>query len=300
MFLPVLAVLGSIVSLTVGTSYGKALFETIGAGGTAAYRVVFAAIILMCVWRPWRFAVTAADRWAIVRYGITIGVMNFFFYQAINRLPLGIAIAIEFTGPLAVAVLSSRRVLDFVWVALTVLGLVLILPLQQTPPPTICPHPISTGILSLPPCGLDPLGVVFAFVAALMWAWYIVFGKRVSHLHGGAVAAWGMMAGSVVIVPLAAWESGARLWAPHLIPAALVLAVASSAVPYTLEMFALKRLPKNTFSILLSLEPAVGALTGFVVLHEVLSWQQWVAIACIMSASVGAAMKARKPVEIVP
>ena len=87
MFLPVLAVLGSIVSLTVGTSYGKALFETIGAGGTAAYRVVFAAIILMCVWRPWRFAVTAADRWAIVRYGITIGVMNFFFYQAINRLP---------------------------------------------------------------------------------------------------------------------------------------------------------------------------------------------------------------------
>lgn len=291
MFLPVLAVLGSIVSLTVGTSYGKALFETIGAGGTAAYRVVFAAIILMCVWRPWRFAVTAADRWAIVRYGITIGVMNFFFYQAINRLPLGIAIAIEFTGPLAVAVLSSRRVLDFVWVALTVLGLVLILPLHVS-----SPHPIST----LSSSGLDPLGVVFAFVAALMWALYIVFGKRVSHLHGGAVAAWGMVAGSVVIVPLAAMESGLRLWAPHLIPAALVLAVASSAVPYTLEMFALKRLPKNTFSILLSLEPAVGALTGFVVLHEVLSWQQWVAIACIMSASVGAAMKARKPVEIVP
>jgi inner membrane transporter RhtA len=291
MFLPVLAVLGSIVSLTVGTSYGKALFETIGAGGTAAYRVVFAAIILMCVWRPWRFAVTAADRWAIVRYGITIGVMNFFFYQAINRLPLGIAIAIEFTGPLAVAVLSSRRVLDFVWVALTVLGLVLILPLHVS-----SPHPIST----LSSSGLDPLGVVFAFVAALMWALYIVFGKRVSHLHGGAVAAWGMVAGSVVIVPLAAMESGLRLWAPHLIPAALVLAVASSAVPYTLEMFALKRLPKNTFSILLSLEPAVGALTGFVVLHEVLSWQQWVAIACIMSASVGAAMQARKPVEIVP
>lgn len=291
MFLPVLAVLGSIVSLTVGTSYGKALFETIGAGGTAAYRVVFAAIILMCVWRPWRFAVTAADRWAIVRYGITIGVMNFFFYQAINRLPLGIAIAIEFTGPLAVAVLSSRRVLDFVWVALTVLGLVLILPLHVS-----SPHPIST----LSSSGLDPLGVVFAFVAALMWALYIVFGKRVSHLHGGAVAAWGMMAGSVAIVPLAVWESGARLWAPHLIPAALVLAVASSAVPYTLEMFALKRLPKNTFSILLSLEPAVGALTGFVVLHEVLSWQQWVAIACIMSASVGAAMQATKPVEIVP
>lgn len=291
MFLPVLAVLGSIVSLTVGTSYGKALFETIGAGGTAAYRVVFAAIILMCVWRPWRFAVTAADRWAIVRYGITIGVMNFFFYQAINRLPLGIAIAIEFTGPLAVAVLSSRRVLDFVWVALTVLGLVLILPLHVS-----SPHPIST----LSSSGLDPLGVVFAFVAALMWALYIVFGKRVSHLHGGAVAAWGMVAGSVVIVPLAAMESGLRLWAPHLIPAALVLAVASSAVPYTLEMFALKRLPKNTFSILLSLEPAVGALTGFVVLHEVLSWQQWVAIACIMSASVGAAMQARKPVKIVP
>lgn len=291
MFLPVLAVLSSIVSLTVGTSYGKALFETIGAGGTAAYRVVFAAIILMCVWRPWRFAVTAADRWAIVRYGITIGVMNFFFYQAINRLPLGIAIAIEFTGPLAVAVLSSRRVFDFVWVALTVLGLVLILPLQFSS---------STPISTLSSRGLDPLGVVFAFVAALMWALYIVFGKRVSHLRGGPVAAWGMLGGSVVIVPLAAMESGARLWAPHLIPAALVLAFASSAVPYTLEMFALKRLPKNTFSILLSLEPAVGALTGFVVLHEVLSWQQWLAIGCIMSASVGAAMQARKPVEIVP
>lgn len=291
MFLPVLAVLGSIISLTVGTSYGKALFETIGAGGTAAYRVVFAAVILMCVWRPWRLDLTSEDRAAIVRYGITIGVMNFFFYQAINRLPLGVAIAIEFTGPLAVAVLSSRRALDFVWVALTVIGLVLILPLHVSS---------STPISTLSSSGLDPLGVVFAFVAALMWALYIVFGKRVSHLHGGAVAAWGMVAGSVVILPLAAMESGARLWAPHLIPAAVMLAIASSAIPYSLEIFALKRLPKNTFSILLSLEPAVGALTGFVVLHEVLSWQQWAAIGCIMSASVGAAMQARKPVELVP
>jgi inner membrane transporter RhtA len=274
--LPILAVLGSIVSLTVGTSFGKQLFPAIGPGGTAAYRVVFAAIILLAVWRPWRSRLNRKDAIAIALYGGTLGLMNFVFYQAIDRLPLGIAIAIEFTGPLAVAVLSSRRLIDFVWIGLAALGLLFLLPFQ-----------VSAQ-------SLNPTGIAFAFASALLWALYIIFGKRLAHLPGGYATSCGMVAAALTILPLALAESGAHLFQPALFLPGIALAVASSAVPYSLEMFALKKLPKNTFGILLSLEPAVGAISGFLVLHETLSWTQWIAIGCIMSASAGTTYGARQ------
>lgn len=274
--LPMLAVLGSIVSLTVGTSYGKHLFPALGPGGTAAYRVVFAAIILLAVWRPWQTRLERKDVQAIALFGIILGLMNFVFYEAIARLPLGIAIAIEFTGPLTVAVLSSRRIIDFVWIGLTVLGLFLLLPFHANAQ------------------ALDAVGMCFAFASALFWGLYIVSGKRLAHLPSGQATALGMAAAALTIFPLGLAEAGARLFQPHLFAAGVGLALASSAVPYSLEMFALKKLPKNTFGILLSMEPAVGAISGFFVLHEVLSWMQWVGIVCIMSASIGTTFGVKK------
>ncbi len=272
------------ISLTVGTSYGKQLFPAIGPGGTAAYRVVFAAIILFLVFRPWKKRLSPNDIKKVTLYGVTLGLMNFTFYEAIGRLPLGIAIAIEFTGPLVVAVVSSRRIIDFAWIVLTIIGLWLLLPINLSN---------AAGSVST----LDPIGIVFAFASALLWALYIIFGKRLSHLPSGPATSWGMMAAALTTLPLGFVETGAALFQPQLYAAGIGLAVASSAVPYTLEMFALKRMPKNTFSILLSLEPAIGALTGFFVLSEILTWTQWVAIACIMSASIGTAFGAKKESE---
>lgn len=274
--LPIIAVLGSIVSLTVGTSYGKQLFPLIGPGGTAAYRVVFASLLLLIVWRPWRVRLSLKDAKAIALYGVTLGLMNFVFYQAINKLPLGIAIAIEFTGPLTVAVLLSRRTMDFVWIGLAVLGLGLLLPVR------------------ISQTSLDPQGVVFALTSAVLWGLYIVFGKRLAHLHSGRATALGMTIAALTIFPLGLAENGMRLFQPDLILPGIGLAIASSAVPYSLELFALKRLPKKTFGILLSLEPAVGALTGFFVLHEILSWTQWLAIVCIITASIGTSIDSKK------
>lgn len=278
------------ISLTVGTSYGKQLFPTIGPGGTAAYRVVFAALILLFIWRPWKHRLSAKDVQRVTLYGVTLGLMNFMFYESIGRLPLGIAIAIEFTGPLVVAVISSRRIIDFVWIGLTIVGLWLLLPIDLGRN-LAAPDAVGAGG-SL--TTLDPLGVVFAFASALLWALYIIFGKRLSHLPSGPATAQGMIAAALTTLPLGFFETGTALFQPQLFPAGIGLAIASSAVPYTLEMFALKRLPKNTFSILLSLEPAIGALTGFFVLSEILTLTQWIAIACIMSASIGTAFGATK------
>lgn len=274
--LPTLAVIGSIISLTVGTSYGKQLFPLIGPGGTAAYRVVFAAMILLAIWRPWRSRLSRKDAIAIALYGGTLGLMNFVFYQAIDRLPLGIAIAIEFTGPLTVAVLSSRRLIDFLWIALAVLGLAFLLPFR------VNAH------------SLNPVGIAFAFASALLWALYIIFGQRLAHLRGSQATSCGMLVAALTILPLALLESGPHLVQPALFLPGIALAIASSAVPYSLEMFALKKLPKNTFGILLSLEPAVGALSGLFVLHETLSLTQWFAIAFIMSASAGTTYGAKQ------
>lgn len=279
--LPMLAVVGSIISLTVGTSYGKQLFPLLGPGGTALYRVFLAALLLLVIWRPWREQYSRQDWKGLIQFGLILGLMNFFFYQTIARLPLGIAIAIEFTGPLTVAIMLSRRFIDFVWVGITTAGLCLLLPLDTK----------VDAALSL---ALDPLGLFFAFVSALLWGLYIVFGKRVTHLHGGRSTALGMTVAALTILPMAVHESGAKLYQPQLFLAALGLAIASSAIPYSLEMYALKKLPKHTFGILLSLEPAVGALSGLLILHEVLTFSQWLGIACVMSASIGTTFAAKQ------
>ena len=272
-FLPLLALLGSLVSLCLGTSFAKSLFPVLGASGTSLLRIGFSMLILVLWWRPWRQRWSREALWPLAVYGFTLGAMNWLFYQAIGRIPFGLAIAIEFTGPLAVALWSSRRWFDGLWVLLAASGLALILPWQGLDAPG----------------ALDTLGIVLALSAGACWALYIVIGQRVARRIGGMATPMGMVFATLVVLPLGAVQALPALHVGALLAAGLAVGLLSSAVPYTLEMYALRHLPRKTFSILLSLEPAVGALAGWLVLAEALSSVQWLAMGLIMAASAGSA-----------
>ncbi|WP_439115408.1 EamA family transporter [Hydrogenophaga sp.] len=272
--LPLLAVLGSVTALGIGTSFAKQLFPQVGSLGTTALRVGFSALLLLLIWRPWRWPLSAVDAKSLLRYGMALGCMNLMFYQSLQTIPFGVAVAIEFSGPLAVAMWSSRKPVDFVWVALAVLGLGLLLPLG---------HDVSS---------LDPTGVAFALGAAVCWAAYIVFGKRLGHLHAGHSVALGLSLAALTVVPFGVWHAGSALLDPHILVFGLGVAAVSSAIPISLEMVALKRLPQEAFGIMTSLEPAVAALLGLLMLGEHLSALQWLAIVLVMCAAAGSSVTA--------
>lgn len=274
--LPLLAVLGSVTALGVGTSFAKQLFPQVGALGTTALRVGFSALLLLVLWRPWRWPLTRADALCIGRYGVALGFMNLLFYQSLRTIPFGLAVAIEFSGPLAVAMYSSRRAVDFLWLGLAVAGLGLLLPL-------------SSGAAAL-----DLAGVAYALAAAACWGAYIVFGKRVGHLHSGQSVALGLSVAALAVVPFGLWQAGSALFQPQVLLFGLGVAAVSSALPISLEMVALKRLPKEAFGIMTSMEPAVAALLGLLLLDEHLSAQQWLAVVCSMGAAAGSAATARR------
>ena len=271
---PFLAVLSSVIFLGIGTSWAKQLFPLVGAQGTTALRVGFSALLLTLIWRPWRWRLSRADARAIACYGVALGVTNLAFYLALRSIPFGVAVAIEFSGPLTMAILSSRRAVDFIWVALAIAGLALLLPLG---------HGAST---------LDPVGVAFALASAVFWALYIVFGKRVGHLHSGHSVSLGLLAAALVVVPVGVAHAGVALLSPMVLLVGLGVAAISSAIPISLEMVALKRLPKEAFGIMISMEPAVAALLALVLLDEHLSPPQWLAIGLVMVASMGSALTA--------
>ena len=278
-FFPLLAVLGSVIALGIGTSWAKQwLFPLVGAQGTTAVRVGLSAVLMLLLWRPWRWHLSRTDAKAIALYGVALGGMNLMFYMSLRTLPFGLAVAIEFAGPLAVAIWSSRRAVDFVWVALAIAGLAMLLP------------------LGLSASALDPVGLLFAMAAAVCWALYIVFGKRAGHLHAGHTVSLGLLMAAMVVVPVGIAHAGAALLTPSVLLIGLAVAAVSSAIPISLEMMALKRLPKETFGIMISMEPAVAALLALVLLGEHLSLVQWLAIGCIVAASMGSAFTAKRPV----
>ena len=274
--LPLLAVLGSVTALGIGTSFAKQLFPQVGSLGTTALRVGFSALLLLLLWRPWRWPLSRADALSLIRYGVTLGFMNLFFYMSLRTIPFGVAVAIEFSGPLAVAMISSRKPVDFLWLALALLGLGLLLPLG---------HAASA---------LDPEGVAYALAAAVCWGSYIVFGKRVSHLHAGHSVALGLSVAAITVVPFGVWHAGSALLQPDILLFGLGVAAVSSAIPISLEMVALKRLPPGSFGIMTSMEPAVAALLGLLMLDEHLGALQWVAIACTMLAAAGSSVTAQR------
>jgi inner membrane transporter RhtA len=267
---PVLAIAAAMVSTYAGAAFAKQLFPLVGAEGVVALRVGLSALLLAAFARPWRTLPSRAEIPTLLLYGLTLGCMNLLIYRAFARIPIGIAVSIEVMGPLAVVLLSSRRARDFVWVACAAFGLWLLLPLRT-----------AAG-------ALDPVGVACAAGAAFCWALYIVFGKRASQSQaqssGSGTVAWGMLAASLFIVPIGASYAGSALLSPFALAAGLAVAVLSSAAPYTLEMIALRRLPRRVFGILVSASPAVAALAGFVVLGERLGGLQWLGIGLVMVA----------------
>jgi inner membrane transporter RhtA len=271
---PVPAVLLAVFSVQGGAAIAKTLFPVLGAAGTAGIRVVLSGAILLAAFRPRVRRFTAAQWRVVVPFGVILGVMNLVFYLAISRIPLGLGVTLEFIGPLGVAVAGSRRALDGVWVALAAAGIVLIAPWGRE--------------------GADSLGVVLALGAGACWAAYIVLGGRVSlMIPGGAAVAVAMSIAAVVILPFAVASGDLARLTPALLAAGAGVALLSSAIPYTLEMIALKALPARTFGILMSLEPAVAALCGLVFLGEMLSASQWLAVMLVIAASAGSALTAR-------
>jgi len=273
-FAPFLAIVGSLISVNVGAAYAKGLFPLVGSAGITAVRVGLASIFLMAFWRPWRAPLARADAINVGIYGVMLGMMNLLIYAAFARIPIGVAIAIEVIGPLAVVVLSSRHLRDFFWVACAACGLWLLAPARA-----------GAG-------ALDPVGVAAAVGAGFCWAMYIVFGKRVSTLKGGHVVAWGMLVAALCTVPVGISQAGSALFSPQVLAGGLAVALLSSILPYSLEMMALSRLPRRVFGILVSAGPAVGALAGFFVLGEMLTVMQWLAIGMIVVATAGSAATA--------
>jgi inner membrane transporter RhtA len=267
----------SMVSYQCGASLAKHLFPQVGAQGATAYRLGLSALMLLLWRRPWRRLSKGRDWRAIWGYGLSMGAMNLVFYMSLRTIPLGIAVALEFTGPLALALFGSRRLVDFVWIALVVAGLALLLPLR--------------GQMQ----ALDPVGVMYALAAGVGWALYIVLGKQAGAAYGADAVTLGTSIGALLAIPFGVAHAGSALLSPSLLPYALGVAVLSSALPYSLEMMALTRLPARTFSTLLSLEPAIAAVAGVALLDERLSVLQWLAIVAIIVAAAGTALSARRP-----
>jgi inner membrane transporter RhtA len=266
---PVGLVLTGVFSVQIGAALATTLFEDLGPTGAVLMRTAFAAALLAAIWRPRRALLRGEQRGAVVLFGLVLAGMNLSFYAALDRLPLGIAVTIEFIGPLAVAIAASRRWLDGAWIAAAAAGLVLLVP----------------GIGQ----ELDPLGIAFALAAAGFWAAYILLSARVGRGGAGnAGLAMAMAIGAVALVPVGLVGGGTALLEPGLLAIGAAVAVLSSAIPYTAELEALRRLPEGTFGVLLSLEPAVAALVGLVALDQALLGRELAAIGLIVLASAGA------------
>lgn len=274
--LPPGAVVLAMISITTGVSFARTLFPLIGASATTVLRLGLASIILAIIMRIWRIRIPLRTLPAILPYGMSLGIMNLLFYMAISRIPLGIALAVEFMGPLVLAVSFSRNKSDFLWTGLAVVGLFLLLPLRHDP------HPV------------DPTGMLFALGAGICWAIYILAGKKAGTAFGTYAPTLGMMTGTLTILPFGITQFGSQLLHPHIIWDAMALAALSSAFPYSLEMYALRRLPTKTFSVLTSGEPAVGAIMGVLLLGEHLPLPDWLGIAAIVTASLGTTLMNRR------
>jgi inner membrane transporter RhtA len=264
-----LLVLGAAFSVQFGAALAVTIFDDLGPAGASALRVGLAAVILMLAWRPRVRGLAREDAWLVIGLGIALGVMNLAFYEALERVPLGIAVTIEFAGPLGVAVALSRRRSDVAWVVLAAAGIVL---------------------LADPGGGkVSATGLALVLIAAAMWAIYILLAARLgARFSGGGGLALAMVIAALVPLGPGIAEAGGDLFAPELLAIGAAVAVLSSVIPYSLEVEALRRMPREVFGVLMSLEPALAALGGFVVLDQSLSARDLVAIGLVTVASIGA------------
>ena len=279
-WLPIIVLLVAMCSIQGGASLAKSLFPLVGAPGVTALRIALGTLILVAIFKPWRLRFTREQRLPLLMYGLSLGAMNYMFYLSIQTVPLGIAVALEFVGPLSVALFGSRRAIDFLWVILAVIGLWYLLPLGDN---------VSH---------VDLTGAAYALGAGACWAVYIISGQKAGEEHGPATVAMGSLIAAIVFVPLGAFQAGEVLWHWSILPLGIAVAILSTALPYSLEMIALTRIPTRTFGTLMSMEPALAALSGMVFLGEKLNLQQIAALMCIVVASVGSTMTLRKESNI--
>ncbi len=265
-----LILLIAMISMQSSGSFAKYLFGQFPILTVSAMRLLLGAVILALIFKIWQIHFRQIKWPAIISYGLALAGMNLLFYLSIDRLPLGIAVSFEFIGPLSVALFYARQKFDFVWVGLAILGLVLLFPFDQAAQP------------------LDPIGIAFALGAGACWALYIVAGQRPSGVSGNHTVCLGMFVGMLVLMPIALLAGmPAHTFEPMSLLYFVALAVLASALPFTLEMIALRNLSALSFGTLMSLEPAIAALSGLFFLGETLLWTQWLALATIISASVG-------------
>lgn len=266
----------AIASVQIGAAFAKQLFGSAGPGGTVLLRLSLAAVLLLALSRPAVRQLRPATRRLTVLFGLVLGGMNLAFYEAADRIPLGAAVTVEFLGPLAVAVIGSRRVLDGLWVLLA-----------------------GGGVLALAQGGstaLDSAGVGLAALAGACWAGYILLGSRLGQAFpGNAGLALGCAVGAVAVAPYGIADGGSALLHPGVLAAGLAVALLSSAIPYTLEIAALRRMPTAVFGVLMSVEPAMAALAAFVILGERLAARQVGGIVLVCLASAGATLARRRP-----
>jgi inner membrane transporter RhtA len=279
-WLPVIVLLVAMCSIQGGASLAKSLFPLVGAPGVTALRIALGTVILIVVFKPWRLRFTREQRLPLVMYGLSLGAMNYMFYLSIQTVPLGIAVALEFVGPLSVALFGSRRAIDFLWVILAVVGLWYLLPLGDN---------VSH---------VDLIGAAYALGAGACWAIYIISGQKAGEEHGPATVAMGSLIAAIIFVPLGTFQAGELLWHWSILPVGLAVAILSTALPYSLEMIALTRIPTRTFGTLMSMEPALAAMSGMVFLGETLNLQQTIALMCIVIASVGSTLTLRKESKV--
>ena len=272
--MPLGAVLGSTASFQVGAAAAKGLFPLIGAEGTAALRLARGAILMLALFRPWRGWPKGEPVWPLVCLGITLGCTIQFFYLAVARLPLGAAIAIQFLGPLGVAILGSRRLADLFWAVLAAGGVWTLVAPSAT---------MAT---------LDPLGVAWAFAAAAGWGLHIVLGRSVTTRFGTVAAPVTVLFSALLILPFGIHEAGSTLLSPAVLPSALLVALFSAVIPISLEFYAMPRLPARAFAVMMSLEPAFGVIAGFVILGEILTLRQIGGVVMVMLAAAGASYAA--------
>ena len=261
-------ILVSICSVQSGASLAKGLFSLVGPASLTTLRLFFGSLILMVLLRPRILGHTRIEWRDIVLYGLSMGFMNLLFYQAISRIPLGVAVGLEFTGPLLVSTLSSRRMTDFMSCGLAVAGIAMLVPFEQT-----------RG-------GLDMAGALFALGAGACWALYIIFGRRAGRAGAASSVALGMLVAACTVGPVGLFIEGAGFFQAKVLAVAAAVGLLSSSLPYALEMVALQRIPPRVFGVLMSLEPAMASCAGFLFLGETLTLQQLLALGCVIAASI--------------
>ncbi|WP_434778959.1 threonine/homoserine exporter RhtA [Neisseria sp. Ec49-e6-T10] len=275
--MPIFLLIIAIISTQTGASIVKQLFPLVGSQGAIALRFTLSAIILCIIFKPWRMRFERKAWLPIGLYGLSLGFMGFLFYFSIARIPLGIAVGLEFAGPLTLALFASRRPVDFIWVVLAIVGILLLIPFDQS-----TEH-------------LDIIGVLYALGAGVCWAIYIIVGQKVGTSHGARTVALGTLVATIVFLPIGIEHAGAQLFSPSILMTALLVAILSTALPFTLELIALARLPMRTFGTLMSLDPAFAALSGLILLSEQLTLIQWVALFAICISSIGATLTIERP-----